>query len=150
MSQTDISAVRAELGKILASPVFANSPRDADFPSTSVLLASCFIRQSKFDSAIAALQPIARDNPPALGRLGCAFAGLGRRQDAVNVLADLDALAKRQYDSPFPRAVVYLRLGDKERAFDWLAKAFDGMRNDPRYISLRNKLNLDGSPLSLQ
>ncbi len=84
----------------------------------------------------------------------------------MNVLADLDALAKRQYDSPFPRAIVYLRLGDKERAFDWLAKAFeersysvtllkidpafDGMRNDPRYISLRNKLNLDGSPLSLQ
>ncbi len=31
MSQTDISAVRAELGKILASPVFANSPRMSRF-----------------------------------------------------------------------------------------------------------------------
>ena len=139
---------------------------NADFPPTSVLLASCYIRQGKFDRAVAAVQPVARDNPRALGRLGCAYAGLGRRQEAVNVLGDLHTLAKRQYVSAFPRAIVYLCLGERERAFEWLAKAyeersyyltlmkidpaFEGVRTDPRYIALRRKVNLDPSPLSLQ
>ncbi len=82
----------------------------------------------------------------------------GRRAEAEKALAELGALSKTRYVSAFPIAWVYLGLGNKDRAFDWLEKAygeragmlvylnveraFDPLRSDRRFGDLLRRLSL--------
>ena len=68
-------------------------------------------------------------------------------------------MSSRRFVSPFCTAIVYLGLGDRERALDGLEKAyearsqwltflkvdrvFDPLRSDPRFIELLKKVGLD-------
>jgi eukaryotic-like serine/threonine-protein kinase len=84
------------------------------------------------------------------------YARLGRRDDALRVL---NGPVNRE--GPFPleeMAAAYFALGDKERGFEWLTKAFDqrsasapyvnvsprfdGVRSDPRFKALVARLRL--------
>jgi tetratricopeptide (TPR) repeat protein len=85
-----------------------------------------------------------------------AYALLGRREDALRVL---NGLAKRggAFDLT-EMAIAYFALGDKNRGFEWLTKAFDqrsgyipwanvhpsfdGVRSDPRFQALVARLKL--------
>ena len=88
------------------------------------------------------------------------LARAGRRNEALKALDDLYGLAKPRGPSPFLVAMVYAALGDKDRAFEWLDKAFEarspelvllnvksnptfvGLRSDPRFPALLARLNL--------
>jgi tetratricopeptide (TPR) repeat protein len=66
--------------------------------------------------------------------------------------------AKRKYVAPYNIALLYGRLGDVDKGFEWLEKAyrertpllvslksdheFDGMRTDPRFASLLKRVGL--------
>jgi hypothetical protein len=67
----------------------------------------------------------------------------------------LDELAKKQYVSPAAQASVYLGLGEKAKALDWIEKAYedrdplfwwnadqlyDSVRNEPRFQALMQKI----------
>jgi len=95
------------------------------------------------------------DLPWYKGSLGYAYAASGDRAKAEQVLRDLDELAKKQYVSPAARASVYLGLGEKAKALDWIEKAFedmdplfwwntdqlyDSVRNEPRFQALVQKV----------
>ena len=61
-----------------------------------------------------------------------------------SILRDLEELAKQRYVSPANRAAVYLGLGEKEQALDWLEKAYENwdlifwwINGDQLYDSLR-------------
>jgi adenylate cyclase len=97
------------------------------------------------------------DLPWYKGSLGYAYAGSGDRAKVEQVLRDLDELAKKQYVSPAARASVYLGLGEKAKALDWIEKAFedmdplfwwnadqlyDSVRNEPRFKVLLEKMAL--------
>ncbi len=82
-------------------------------------------------------------SPFALGDLGHAYALSGNRDKARQTLADLRELSKRRYVSPFDSALVYIGLGDRERAFEWLEKALEDrswdvmmLKVDPRFDHL--------------
>ncbi len=95
------------------------------------------------------------DLPWYLGSLGYAYAATGDRGGAEQILRDLDELAKARYVSPAARAAVYLGLGKKDKALDWLEKAladedpilwwyqsdqlYDSVRNDPRFQAIAKK-----------
>ena len=97
-------------------------------------------------------------NPGLLATLGYAYARAGDRPEAERILAELQALSKRQYVSPYSTALVHLGLGDIDATFDWLEQSLalredalvslrvnprlDPVRADPRFGSLLARIGL--------
>jgi adenylate cyclase len=84
------------------------------------------------------------DNPLVMGILGYGYAVTGRRGDALKSLETLDEIEKKHYVSRIARAYVYAGLGDKDKAFEWLEKAYQErsdslawFRKDPESKSLQ-------------
>jgi len=124
-------------------------------------LARAYLEKSMYPEAIAELQAALRlggGHPRYVGRLGHAYGLSGNRGEALKILAELTAQSKRGYVPALAIAEVYLGLGDKERALEWLGKAveersagvswlkvvplFDPLRSDPRFTDLLRRMNL--------
>jgi TolB-like protein/class 3 adenylate cyclase/Tfp pilus assembly protein PilF len=96
------------------------------------------------------------DDTFMLGFLGYGYAVTGRRADALKILQRLDEMEKRRYVSRIARVYVYAGLDDKDKAFEWLEKAYQersdslawfrydpeskGLRSDPRFAALMRKV----------
>ncbi len=90
------------------------------------------------------------------GSLGHAYAVSGSRDEAEKLLAELKDLSLQKYVSPYDIALIYIGLGQMDRAFEWLQKAyqmrtglivylkvnpeFDSLHSDPRYTELVRKI----------
>ena len=77
--------------------------------------------------------------------LGHAYAIAGQRGEARRILAELEARARGEYISPVDIAMIYSGLGEQDRAFEWLERAFAGrayglvlLPSDPRFDLLRS------------
>jgi len=82
----------------------------------------------------------------------------GRRAEALERLDALRRFSKPQNPAPVRIAIVHIGLGDTDRAFEWLQKgleardwqmallkvepAFDGLRSDPRFAALVERVGL--------
>jgi hypothetical protein len=82
----------------------------------------------------------------------------GSRAQAQKILDEMTQRAKRGYFPAWAMASVYVGLGDKDRAFEWLQEAveeraayvpylkvdplFDPLRSDPRFTDLLRRMNL--------
>jgi adenylate cyclase len=80
------------------------------------------------------------------GLLGYAYAISGDRPKAEQILAELEELVKQQYVNSSAFAAIYLGLGEKEKALDWLDKCYENQESacwllkvDPIYDSVRNE-----------
>ena len=130
---------------------------DANNPSAHHALGWSLHWKGKTVDALAEFQKAAAldDLPWYKGSLGYAYAASGDRAKAEQILRDLDELAKKQYVSPASRASVYLGLGEKAKALDWIEKAYedrdpflwwnadrlyDSVRNEPRFQALMQKV----------
>src|SRR5262245_45515012 len=71
-------------------------------------------------------------DPDSLGMLGQAYARNGQKDEAQKVVLRLNEEAKSRYVAPYATALVYLGLGDKERALDELERAYQ--RGDTNYL----------------
>jgi len=71
-------------------------------------------------------------DPYSLGMLGQAYARKGQEDEAQKVLARLNELAKSRYVAPYAVALVYLGLGEKERAIAELERAYES--GDSNYL----------------
>jgi tetratricopeptide (TPR) repeat protein len=94
----------------------------------------------------------------ALSSLGHVYAESGRRDEAIKILNELLERSKSEYISPYDVAIIYVGLGDRERAFEQLEKAyndragwmihlnvepvFDPIRSDPRFTELVHRMKL--------
>lgn len=83
----------------------------------------------------------------------------GRKEDARKMLAKIEAQSKDTYVSPVLVASVHCGLGEKDRAFASLEKAFierdnrirylkadpkfDPLRSDPRFTALLKRIGLE-------
>src|SRR5258706_5527034 len=81
----------------------------------------------------------------SLAALGHGYATSGRRGEAMEVLKELQEAQKRKYIAPFFMALIYTGLSEKEQAFVWLERAYEGrswgllwLKVDPRFDSLRS------------
>jgi len=103
-------------------------------------------QRGDFDESIAAFQRAIQLSPPSpriLGALGRAFAIAGKQEEALRILRELRSLAKKRYVSPFELALIHFALGQVDRGFEWLAKAYQdrcfeliAIRVDPRFDSV--------------
>jgi adenylate cyclase len=132
-----------------------------DNASGHSVLGWCLIAKGDAAGAIAEQEKAkALDDLPIYdGCLGCSYGILGDRAKAKQVLTHLTDLAKQRYVSPQALITVYIGLGEKSTALDWLEKSYedqdiacwylkvdpvyDSLRNEPRFQALLKKLSLD-------
>ncbi len=95
----------------------------------------------------------------ALGWLGWALARAGKEDEAVEMLDQLDEMAKQRYISPFQKGLIFLGLGKLDDALEHFELAYekhepfliflntryfsDELHSHPKYIALLKKLALD-------
>jgi serine/threonine protein kinase/tetratricopeptide (TPR) repeat protein len=135
---------------------------DSSFVGAQFRLGEAYALSGQFGAAEARLQAARQligDHADLLGRLGYVYAKSGRREKARAIADSLHArYRKGRSDEPYDLALVYIGLGDKERALDWLETAFaerstwlaftkvspelDPLRDEPRFRRLLERLRL--------
>jgi TolB-like protein/DNA-binding winged helix-turn-helix (wHTH) protein/Tfp pilus assembly protein PilF len=97
----------------------------------------------------------------ATAALAHAYAVVGRRTEAVKLLRDLERNPSGAYVSPYLVATIHAGLGNKDKAFEFLEKAYqercwditwqiqadlriDNLRSDPRFKYLLRRIGLPG------
>ena len=95
----------------------------------------------------------------ATASLAHAFAVIGRRAESKKILGDLERKSKTIYVSSYVIATIYAGLGDRDKAFESLEKAYqeksldlswhlkadlriDNLRSDPRFQRLLRRVGL--------
>lgn len=122
-------------------------------------LGVAYLLKHESGKAVAELQLANRlmQGPRRLGVLGYALGMLGRASEAGKILQDLLDKSKREPVPASAIAHVYIGMGDKDRAFEWMGKAvdqkdlgltlqwdslYDSLRSDPRYKDLLRRMKL--------
>ena len=114
---------------------------------------------SRHNEAVASAQRLVSlmgRTPIYLGVLGAILARAGRRDEAQAVLTELEERARQEYVSPLSFGLFISELGQTDRAFEQLEKAyeernpilacsrlpsFDNVRPDPRFQDLLRRMN---------
>jgi TolB-like protein/Tfp pilus assembly protein PilF len=95
----------------------------------------------------------------AIAGLAHAYVAAGRRNEAEKILRDLQTQSKTEYVSAYMIGAIYAGLGSKDKAFEFLEKAYqvkspdiayfikadlriDPLRTDPRFQNLLHRMNL--------
>ena len=130
------------------------------FPVALGVIGIASSQLARHDAAIEALRRAIEPSSSTRYRadLAYALARAGRPDDARRTLAELEALSKTRYVSPYYLAPAYAALGDTEAAFSRLEKAFaersngmtyltvdptlDDVRSDPRFADLVRRVGL--------
>ena len=128
---------------------------------THRLLGLVYLQQGSLDEAAAAFKEAIANSPNdalALAGLGHVAVRRGRVDEALTILAELDARGRSRYVSPVAQTQLYVTLGQRDRAFEWMDKAFqdrrgwlaylkiepmlDGIRDDPRFHRMLERMRL--------
>lgn len=94
-----------------------------------------------------------------LSFLGHAYALSGRQNETLKIIDELDERSKHEYVSPYDVAIIYVGLGDNDKAIEKLNKAyddragwmimlnvepvFDPIRSDPRFVALVRRMKFN-------
>jgi serine/threonine protein kinase/Tfp pilus assembly protein PilF len=120
---------------------------DENFYQAHADLGRAYLENGEHQKALAEMQEARRldDDPSVLAFLGYAHAVLGDREKAEHLIRELNELSKQTFVSPFFVATIYTGLGEKDKAFEWLEKAYEArsywlmcLNADPQFDSLRS------------
>jgi eukaryotic-like serine/threonine-protein kinase len=135
---------------------------DPNFILARYVLGMTYVQKSMYKEGIAEFQKVLLILPGdvrPLSGLGNAYARAGRRAEAQKVLDQLNDLSTRKYVPGWFRAVIYVGLEEKDKAFEWLEQSYeersigfgsaikvdpiwDALRSDPRFNDLLRRMNL--------
>jgi len=131
---------------------------DPNFPIAHGISGLAYLQLGLHEKAIFALQKARQlfDSPAFLGLLGYAHAMAGNKTEARSLLEELQELSKKRYVESFPVAAIYIGLGEKKLAFEWLERAlnerawamgalkvdpiFDSLQSDAQFINLLRRV----------
>src|SRR5258708_5750223 len=134
---------------------------DPSFTPAHRVLGEVYAGKGMYPESLAAYEKYATlsgGSPGSTALVASAYARLGQRSQAFQVLDQLGATSKQRYVPALSFAVVYVGLGDKEQAFQWLEKAYaertnslaylkvdatwDSLGSDPRFADLVRSIGL--------
>jgi serine/threonine-protein kinase len=134
---------------------------DANFAQAHLYLGLAYEQKGMFEESIAEFQKgssLSGGDPRMAAALGHACAVSGKKARAESVIAELTQQSSQRYVAPVEIAVIYVGLGEKEQAFEWLEKAyrdhspwliwlnvdprFDKLHSDPRFADLLRRMGL--------
>jgi tetratricopeptide (TPR) repeat protein len=134
---------------------------DQNFVYTHWKLGLAYEQKAMYEEAVEEFRKaitLSGGSAQVLVLLGHTYAVSGRRGEALKVLDELSELSKRRYVSSYRVAAIHLGLEDKERAFEWLERAYeerdswlawlkvdpvlDDLRSDPRFSDLVRRVGL--------
>lgn len=94
-----------------------------------------------------------------IAALGRAYALAGKKEEALKIIGELEELSQQRYVSPYCIALIYASLDEKDKAMEWLQKAYEkhvseliymkvdpyleNLHSDPRFMILLKKMALD-------
>ena len=126
-----------------------------DFPIGLYVIGVVYATKGMYEESIAAHQKTYAVAPDWGWGLGHAYALAGRRDEALNALAELGE--EYQQRNAWGVAEIYAALGEKDEAFRWLEKAYEQhhnwipwmgwnpnykpLRDDPRFGDLLRRMN---------
>ncbi|HEY6802252.1 MAG TPA: tetratricopeptide repeat protein [Pyrinomonadaceae bacterium] len=132
---------------------------DPTYPPAHLMLGTILREQGKYAEALAEFQEVrrlAKHSDVSLGMSGHTLALMGDREGAKKILEELFDRAGKNYVSPYSVALIYIGLGDKDKAFEWLYKVYqevndwltwlnvgpelDPLRSDPRFSDLLRRV----------
>jgi serine/threonine-protein kinase len=169
--------INADLGKLL---LLARQPNqaieqlrktlelDPKYPLAHLFLALAYNQKGLHEQAIAELERYANSpESPTIFKatLGFIYGQSGRKAEAISILNELaERPTTNEYLSPFQIALIYIGLGENDKAIEWLQTAkrdrdpflmyirvdpnFDSLRMDPRFVELMKQIGTPGSNLS--
>jgi eukaryotic-like serine/threonine-protein kinase len=129
------------------------------FGHAKYLRALVLQRSGRYDEALVELESLYSENQRLAGAaLGYSYGRAGKIDQARKVLDEMKERSRHNYLPPFEFAIVYVGLGDKDKAFEALEAAyaerfatliyigvdpiFASLHDDPRYVALLQRLNL--------
>jgi TolB-like protein/DNA-binding winged helix-turn-helix (wHTH) protein/Flp pilus assembly protein TadD len=134
---------------------------DQNFAAAHLLLGETYVQMRRHEQGLAELESAATlsgDSPLYLAQVAVAYASEGRRAEALQIAARLQAAALNRYVSPYGLAQVYAALKDRKQTFRWLDNAFadrsvwmtylavdpvfDDYRTDQRFQDLLRRVRL--------
>ncbi len=136
---------------------------DPNFPPPLCFLPAAYEQKGMFEEATAGYQRAitvtkGTFNILAMASLGHVYAVSGRKTEARKILAELQRLSEHSYVPAYVVALIYAGLGEREKAFAWLDKAyeehsfslayikseprFDPLRSDPHFADLLRRIGL--------
>ncbi len=134
---------------------------DPNFAPAYEYLALSYLKRGRNAEAIAAAEKAVDLNNRAgitLGDLGNVYAVVGKRAEAIDRIKELEEKYTRREAIGQYIAAVYVGLGDKDKAFEWLEKdfqarngklaeirwqiQFEPLRDDPRFKDLIKRIGL--------
>jgi serine/threonine-protein kinase len=131
---------------------------DPNYADAFLAIGNALLARRKPADAIAEFSRAPKMGNRMQSGIASAEAMLGHRDSAMKIVGDLEAEARHHYIGPEAIAAVYFSLGDRNRGFEWLEKAYDarsaymvllrsdrrwdGVRSDPRFIALQRKVGV--------
>ncbi|TMB14288.1 MAG: tetratricopeptide repeat protein [Deltaproteobacteria bacterium] len=132
---------------------------DPAFPVTRHYLALVYAQKGRFADALAVLEKVTEPTPRYVGLRAYVLATSGDEATARRLLAELEQRSKNEYVQAGVLASIHMALGDADRAFAFLDKAYaerdwslrelkvnpmwDPIRPDPRFGALLKRVNLE-------
>lgn len=121
------------------------------WPRIHSFLSNCYAEQGMWNEAI---QEMESTGAPGFVQRARMYAATGKRDEALKIIAEM----KKRSNSPLPFAIIYVALGEKDIAFEYLEKAYaerlpilramktnrvwDPLRSDPRFTDLLKRIGL--------
>lgn len=133
--------------------------RSPDVPQFLNILGLVQLQKNNVDGAIATLEKLHSQSPlMAASALGYAYGKAGRVADANRIIQELDEIAKERPVPPQEKAIIYMGMGERDKAFQQLETSYsehfsalaylttdplyEDLQSDPRYADLARRLRL--------